>query len=431
MSDESATKRYDRFMSNTKAARPLLPRHASSEVKRALHDTRVVLINGARQVGKSTLAAEVLRGQRGARQLTLDDQPVLEAARADPVSFVRHEGTLLIDEVQRVPELFLAIKAAVDRDVRPGQFLLTGSAQVLSLPRLSDSLAGRMEIVELWPLSQGELRRRRERFVDELLAGGSMLHVQGSLEKHDYLELAVAGGFPEAARRAPDRRARWFESYVRTLVQRDIKELADIERLGEVPRILRLLAARTAGVLNLDALARDCRMAPSTLRRYLSLLETAFIFTAVPAWSNNKTTRLVRSPKIFLSDSGLAAHLLGATATSLARPTGSAGQVLETFITMELRRQVGWSKERASLYHMRTKEHLEVDVVIEAADGRVSGVEVKAAATVGSADFAGLRYLANKTNEAFACGVVLYTGVEPLTFGSNLFAIPMSSVWES
>lgn len=414
----------------SRASKSFLPRHATAEVKRALSDTRVVLINGARQVGKSTLAGQVLRGNRRARLLTLDDEPVLAAARADPVSFVRHDGTLLIDEVQRVPELFLAIKAAVDRDRRPGRFLLTGSAQVLSLPRLSDSLAGRMEIVELWPFSQGELRRHRERFIDELLAGGERLQMKGSLEKRSYLELAVAGGFPEAVARRTDRRSRWFQSYVQTLIQRDVRDLAEIERLGDLPRILRLVAARTANVINVDSLARDSRVPTTTLRRYLTLLETTFMVHQVPAWSNNKTTRVVRSPKIFMIDSGVAAHLLGATAVGLARPTGNAGQILETFVVMELRRQLGWSEERATLHHLRTKEHLEVDAVLEAADGRVAGVEVKAAATVTSADFAGLRYLANKAGPAFVAGAVLYTGTEPLGFGGNLFALPISIIWE-
>lgn len=412
-----------------KATDGFLPRHAAGEVKRALSDTRVVLINGARQVGKSTLAQQVLRSDRRARILTLDDEPLLSAAREDPVSFVRHDGTLLIDEVQRAPELFLAIKAAVDRNPDPGQFLLTGSAQVLALPRLSDSLAGRMEIIELWPFSQGEIKRHRERFIENLLLGEPLSH-ESSLDKRAYLELAVRGGFPEAVARSSDRRSRWFESYVKTLIQRDIRDLAHIDRLGELPRVLRLVGARTASVLNVDSLARDSRVPSSTLRRYLALLETAFLIQYVPAWSNNKTTRVVRSPKIFFTDSGLAAHLLGATEAGLARPTGNAGQVLENFVVMELRRQLSWSSERATLQHMRTKEHVEVDVVIEAADGRVAGIEIKAAATVYPSDFGGLHYLAEKAGLQFVAGVVLYTGTESLSFGHKMFAVPVSALWE-
>lgn len=409
----------------------LIPRHVAGEVTRALQDTRVVSINGARQVGKSTLAAQVLAGDRTARLLTLDDEPNLAAARADPVSFIRHDGTLLIDEVQRAPELFLPIKAAVDRNRAPGQFLLTGSAQVLALPRLADSLAGRMEIVELWPFSQGEIGQRRERFVDTVLEDPRSLTVKATLDKRAYLELAIRGGFPEAVARSAARRSRWFESYLKTLIQRDIRDVARIERLDDLPRILRLIAARTANVLNLDSLARDSRVPPSTLRRYLTLLETTFLIRLVPSWSNNKTTRVVRASKIFFTDTGLAAHLLGATASGLSSPTGNAGQILENLVVMEIQRQLGWSEERATLHHMRTKEHVEVDAVIEAADGRIAGIEVKAASTVRASDFGGLRYLAEKAGARFVAGVVLYTGTDSLSFSDKMFARPLSALWDA
>jgi len=410
---------------------PLFPRFAERAVRAALADTRVVVINGARQVGKSTLADNVV--PPGSRVLTLDDAAVLAAARADPADFVRHEGLLFIDEVQRAPELLLAIKADVDRRPAPGRYLLTGSAQILALPRLSDSLAGRMEIVELWPLSQGELRRRKEKepFIDELLAGGAGLRVTSELVKHDYLELAVRGGFPEAVRRAePGRRARWFDAYVTTLVQRDIADLANLERLADLPRLLRLVAARTANVINVDGMARDAGVPPSTLRRYMALLETAFLIERVPAWSSSRTTRVVHAPKLFVADSGLAAHLLGASAARLARPGQDSGPVLETFVAMELRRQAGWGDEPVTLHHFRTRDGAEVDAVLETADGRVAGVEVKAGATVRAEDFRGLRQLRGQAGDAFVAGVVLYTGPDPLPFGDGLWAVPVSSLWE-
>lgn len=410
------------------AATVLLPRFAERAVRAALADTRVVVINGARQVGKSTLAAQVVPTPD--RTLTLDDEVTLRAARADPVGFVQHEGLLFIDEVQRVPELLLAIKADVDRHPLPGRYLLTGSAQILSLPRLADSLAGRMEIIELRPLSQGEQRRHREGFVDDLLAGITNPAVSSDLLKQDYLELAVRGGFPEAVKRdAPIRRSRWFDAYVATLVQRDIADLADIERATDLPRILRLVAARTANVLNVDGMARDAGVPPSTLRRYLALLETAFMIERVPAWSTSRTTRVVHSPKLFVSDSGMAAHLLGASVARLCRPGQDAGPLLETFVMMELQRQAGWSEERATIHHLRTRHGVEVDVVLETPDGRIAGIEVKAGATVRSEDFKGLRYLQDKAGERFVSGVVLYTGSQPLPFGQDLWALPMSSLW--
>ncbi|MGH9185644.1 MAG: ATP-binding protein, partial [Acidimicrobiales bacterium] len=247
----------------------------------------------------------------------------------------------------------------------------------------------------------------------------------------EYLERAVRGGFPEAVRRAnPGRRAKWFEAYVTTLVQRDIAELAEIERLAELPRVLRLVAARTAGVLNVDGLARDVSVPPSTLRRYLVLLETAFVVERVPAWATSRTTRAVHAPKLFVSDSGLAAHLLGATAARLSRPGQDAGPVLETFVAMELRRQLGWSEERATLHHFRTRDGVEVDIVLETPDGRVAGVEVKAGSTVRGEDFRGLRQLRARAGESFVAGVVLYTGPTSLPFGDGLWAVPLSTLWE-
>ena len=411
-------------------ARPLIPRFAQPAVEAALTDTRVVTINGARQVGKSTLAARIV-STMDRRALTLDDPAVLAAARADPVGFVDHEGLLLIDEIQRCPELLLAIKADVDRRPEPGRYLLTGSAQILTVPRLADSLAGRMEIVELWPLSQGELTGRRERFVADLLAGGEELRQSSDLAKDDYLDLAVRGGFPEAVRRVNSpRRGRWFESYLTTLVQRDIADLVDIERPRDLTRLLRLLAARTAGLERIEGLARDANIPPSTLRRYLALLETAFFLCRIPAWAPSRTTRVVHASKMFIVDSGLAAHLLGATAARLGRPGQDAGPVLETFVTMELRRQLGWSTERATLHHFRTRDGAEVDAVLETPDGRVAGVEVKAGATVRAEDFRGLRRLRDAAGEAFVAGLVLHTGQHPLPFGDGLWAVPISTLWQ-
>lgn len=408
----------------------LVPRHMTARIQDALKDTRVVVVTGARQAGKSTVARQVLARIPRAKAVTLDDEPMLAAAREDPISFISHDGTLLIDEVQRAPELFLAIKAAVDRANRPGQFLLTGSAQVLALPKLADALVGRMEIVELWPFSQGEIRKRRERFVDYLLAGEEDAATSESLAKRDYLEIAVTGGFPEAVSRSTSRRARWFDSYISTLLQRDVKDLAAVERSADLRRLTRLVAARTATVLNVESMARDAGIPPSTMRRYLTLLETTYFAVTIPAWSNNKTSRVVRSPKLVVVDSGLAAHLLGETASRLAEPTGNAGQILETFVIQEVTRQAGWSKLSAGVYHLRTKEHLEVDIVLETPDGRVAGIETKATATVRASDFAGLRYLAAKAGNRFVGGVVLYAGTEPLSFGGGLRALPISALWK-
>jgi uncharacterized protein len=409
-------------------------RHVTREVQLALADTRVVLVHGARQVGKSTLAQMVIAAQPGARAVTLDDAATLAAARADPVGFVQQSvGTLLIDEVQRAPDLLLAIKAEVDRDQRPGRFLLTGSAQVLSLPRVSDALAGRVEPIELWPFSQGELRGRTDDFVAALFSSWpAAANHQSSLRKADYLKMAATGGYPEVTRRASAaRRSRWFDSYLQTLVQRDIREIVDLERLSDLPRLLRLIAARSANVVNLEGLARDSGMLGPTFRRYVNLLELTFLVQRLPAWSNNRTSRAVHAPKLYVSDSGLLAHLLGMDAARLGEPGGAAGPVLETFVAMELRRQITWSDQGASVYHFRTRDGVEVDSVLETPDGRVAAVETKAAASVTAGDLRGLRALRDLGGAAFVAGVLLYCGTETLPFGDRLWAAPIASLWET
>lgn len=413
----------------------MFPRFAAERVRQALSDTPAVLIQGARQVGKSTLARAVLGRRRSARLVTLDDPATLAAAQADPTGFVAHEGVLAIDEIQRAPELLLPIKACIDRDRRPGRFLLTGSAHVLVLPRVADTLAGRMEVVELWPLSQGEIRKRRERFIDRLFEGdrlfkdGRAVPETLPLPRRAALEVAVAGGFPDARLRTPARRAAWFDAYLQAFVQRDVRDLADLEHVRKLRGLLALVAARTGSLLNVEDIARDLQLPANTVRRYLDVLEAAYLLVRLPAWSTNRTQRVVSAPKAFLSDSGLCAHLLGCDVAALERPTADAGPLLETFVLLELKKQLGWSSARATLHHLRTKDQLEVDIVLQHADGRIAGVEVKAAASLTARDFAGLRWLRARAGSAFRAGVVLYTGDEPLPFGPGLSALPLSALW--
>ena len=392
----------------------------------------MVLIAGARQAGKSTLAQLALAEKPAAQQFTLDDVVTLAAARADPAGFVHHDvGIQFIDEIQRAPELLLAIKAAVDRSNQPGQFLLTGSANVLTLPRVADALPGRMEIVELWPFSQGEIEGQIDGFVDRAFAGWPG-RTATTLRRVDHLRRAVTGGFPEVVTRVGERRrAAWFDGYIAALVQREIRDLVGIERVGELRQLLRLLAARSGRLLNVEELARHARLAPSTARRYIHLLEAAYIIRIVPGWATSRTTRAVRAPKVFLTDTGLLCHLLGLTVDGLAAPSAEAGPVLETFVAMEICRQLGWAETRAELFHFRSKDGTEVDAVLEAPDGRVVGVEVKAGATVRLDDFRGLRLLADRVGEAFRAGLVLYTGTETLSFGDRLRCVPMSGLWDA
>ena len=411
------------------AATDLLPRHAQSLVADALEDTRVVLINGARQAGKSTLTRLTAASRPGTAIRLLDDAATLQAAQDDPVSFVEHDGLMVIDEIQLAPELLRAIKVSVDLDPRPGRFLLTGSSRILALRSLPDALPGRMEVVELWPFSQGEMHGYPDRFIDAAFRHGPDIQHSSQLRRRDYLDRVVAGGFPEAVRRAARRRAAFFDSYVTTLIERDVLEVASIERRGDLLKLLALLAGRAGGLLVPAALAGASGIPRTTLVRYLELLSTVFLIKSIPAWSSGLTKRAVGTPKLAFVDTGIACHLIGQDASRLGEPGGMAGPMLENFVVMELARQLTWSGERGHLYHYRTKDQLEVDAVIETPDGRVIAVEVKAGATVRTQDLAGLRNLAGHLGDRFVAGYVMYTGQQTLSFGGKIKAIPLDALW--
>lgn len=406
-----------------------MARQAESLVAEALEDTRVILINGARQAGKSTLTRLIAGRVPSAITRLLDNPAVLRAAHDDPTGFVDHAGLMVIDEIQLAPDLLRPIKLTVDLDPAPGRFLLTGSSRVLALRDLPDALPGRMEIIELWPFSQGEITGGPDRFIDALFEHGARIDHTSDLRKRDYLERAVVGGFPEAVRRSPRRRAAFFDSYLSTLIQRDVLELANIERHGELLKLLALLASRAGGLLVPATLAGPSGIPRTTLVRYLELLASVFLIKSIPAWSSGQTHRAVGTPKLAFVDTGVVCHLLGQDANRLGEPGGAAGPVLENFVVMELARQLTWNEQRGRLYHYRTKDKVEVDAVIETPDGRVIGIEVKAGATVRTEDLTGLRNLAKVLGDRFVAGCVLYTGQQTLPFGDKLRAVPMDALW--
>jgi predicted AAA+ superfamily ATPase len=408
----------------------LLARHAEMPVTEALADTRVVLVTGARQCGKSTLVSVIAKG-RDAAWRNLDTAATRQAAIADPVGFVDSGRLMVVDEIQRVPELLLAIKEQVDADPRPGRYLLTGSARLLALRSLPDTLPGRMETIELWPLSQGEIDGTPDRFVDAVFELGESLAHESVITRQEYAERIVRGGFPEAlARTNPRRRERFFDAYVADLVARDVSQLSEIERTAEMRALIRLLAARSGQLLVVNKVGGDARLPASTVHRYVSLLEEVFLIKRIPAWSRNVSARAVGTPKLAFVDSGIAANLLGADVRSLLRPGGPSGPLLEGFVLMELARQLTWSRQRVELFHYRTKDKVEVDAVLENRRGSVVGIEIKASSTVGPGDFRGLRHLAGRIGRDFVVGIVFYTGTQTLPFGPRMRAVPVGALWE-
>jgi predicted AAA+ superfamily ATPase len=399
-------------------------------VAEALADTRVVLVNGARQSGKSTLVRLVVK-ECDAEWRDLDTALTRQAALDDPDGFVDFPGPMVIDEIQRAPELLLSIKAQVDADPRPGRYLLTGSARVLGLRALPDTLVGRMETIELWPFSQGEIDGAPDRFIDTVFVQGDRIRHSSGVSRADYADRVVRGGFPEAlARTNTKRRRAFFNSYVGDLIARDVQQLAEIERTSQMRALIQMLSARSGQLLVTATLSRDLGLSAATVTRYVALLEEVFLIKRIPAWSRNISTRATAIPKTAFVDSGLAANEIGADAHSLLRPGGPFGPLLEGFVLAELARQSTWSDQDVELYHYRTKDQVEVDAVLENRRGQVVGIEVKAASTVNPNDFRGLRHLAERLGDDFLAGIVLHTGQQTLPFGPGMLAMPIASLWE-
>jgi predicted AAA+ superfamily ATPase len=361
----------------------------------------------------------------------LDEAPVRAAAQADPGLFVRHDALLVIDEVQRVPDLFLAIKHEVDVDPRPGRFLLTGSARLVGLRDIPDLLPGRSETIELSPLSQGEIDRSPDGFVDAVFQHGAGMKVPPSaMRRDDYVERALRGGYPEAVRRIDaSRRARFFESYISDVINRDVRQLTEIERPADMRRLVNLIAAATGSLANPANMASRLQAPASTVKRYLDLLDLLFITRRIPAWSSNLATRAVAAPKLLLNDAGLAAHLTGMSLKRARRPAAPVGPLIETFVLGELSRQLAFTDQPVRLYHYRDRDQYEVDAVLESASGDIVACEVKAAETVRSEDFRGIQRLARRLGGQLLAGIVLYAGGSPLPFGERLRAWPISALW--
>lgn len=411
------------------------PRGLRSLLVETMAARRVAVLTGPRQSGKTTMARRFLDDLGKGTLRRLDDPALLEAAIADPLGLVADgERPVVFDEVQRAGDpLVRAIKQQVDLDSTPGQFLLTGSLDFLAAPSISESLAGRAAFLEVWPLTQGELAGSPELFVDSLFTEPERLRAYPGTEstQRDYLERLCQGGYPEVASLSPRMRSRWFGDYVKTIIERDITEQFGLHKADELRQLLRLFAARTAGELVMQNVVADATVGKQTVYDHREWLETAYLLRRIPAWSRNLTARVKKRPKVLIPDSGLAAWLLGKNADALANPVDPAtGQLVETFVAAELIRQLAWADHEVSLWHWQNREGGEIDLVLEASDGRVVGIEVKAGATPHASWFKWLGVMRDRVGVDFMHGIALYAGGNVVPFGDRLTAAPIDVLWK-
>ncbi len=411
---------------------PAISRHVQAKIAIALQDTRVVLIVGPRQAGKTTLARQYATPERP--YITLDDPATLAAARSDPAGFVRGLKQAVIDEVQRAPDLLLAIKESVDKDQAPGRFLLTGSTNLMAMPLVADSLAGRLEVITLLPFAQAELAGTPGNLLDRLFDGAGPPAVGNPVVGDALLDIVFKGGYPEALRRtSASRRQAWLQDYVALILDRDVRDIANIDQLDRLPRLLDVLAAHTGQLVNHSSYGAALGLSVPTAQKYVGILERLFLVRMLPPWSHNAVSRLTKTPKLHFLDTGLLAALRGTDVSQLQKDRAAErthwGPLLENFVVSEVLKLCTWSDKRLRVAHFRTKEQDEVDLVLEDRQGRVIGIEVKASATVRAPDLRGLRQLQAAVGDKFVQGLVLHDHDRITPFDEKLHAGPVSMLW--
>jgi predicted AAA+ superfamily ATPase len=409
-----------------------VPRHLHPHLVAALQESRVVCLLGARQAGKSTLVRSVAENEHPARYLTLDDHATLELAREDPVAFVAGNERLAIDEAQRAPDLLLAIKQVVDLDPTPGRFLITGSANIITHPRIADALPGRVDYMTLWPFSQSELAERAPTFLERAFTGAEATLDDPPVGRAGYADRVIAGGFPEAVEATAGRRRRFFASYVDSILGREVGELGSVRDSETSSRVLRLVAARSAGLANMSAIGRELGIDHKTAGNHLLALEQLFLLVRLPAWHANLGHRVIRSPKVHVTDTGMLCALIGVDVRRLVEEGELAGSVFETFAVTELIRQAsaGDLAAQISFHHYRDQKGNEVDLIAERSDGEIVGIEVKATASPRPRDAAGLKLLRDKLGDRFRHGFLLHLGPTQIPLGDRISAVPLATVWE-
>jgi uncharacterized protein len=391
----------------------------------------VVLLVGPRQSGKTTLTKKLAKEQT-ITYSSFDDINNLIGVELDPIGHLNAlNKPLILDEVQRAPEIFLPIKVDVDNNRFPGRYLLTGSANPLLVPKVGDALTGRMAICQLWPLSQGEILGVKEKFIDHLFSDENWTSDVPHFDQEDLINKLFLGGFPalHMASNEEERKA-WCNNYLSLALQKDINDLSKIEGFAHLPALMYGLASRVGSTLNIEELSRIAKTASTSLRRYIQLLESLFLFYRLPAWSPNIDKRLVKAPKIHYSDTALLLHVLNLNQDQLKSNLNVLGHVVENFVVMECVKQATWSECDPKLYHYREEKEkgTEVDIVLESG-GKIVGIEIKLSSVVRSNDIKGLTSLKETAGQAFLKGVILYMGHRVLPLGEGIRAIPMNALW--
>jgi predicted AAA+ superfamily ATPase len=410
---------------------PAYNRRMISAIREALADTPVVCLLGPRQCGKTTLVQDLMPDRA---YTTLDDEGTLTLARTDPSGLLRGlPAEVTFDEIQQAPMLLRAIKLSVDRDRRPGRFLLTGSANLLLLPQIPDSLAGRMEVIFLHPLTEAEKNGSPGAFLSDWMEGKlvSQLRTTKQSVVEGVAERVTGGGYPEPLTRKPERAARWHRNYVSSILERDVADVARIRDVRELSRLLDIMGHRTAELLNVSNLSQEIGMDRKTVEQYLSVLERLFLVRSLPAWHRSEVKRLVKTPKIHIVDSGLAATLSGLKTADWLAQRDRFGHLLESFVVQQLIAQGGWTDPALRFFHYRDKDMTEVDVVMTQGKS-VWGAEVKASASIATSDGKGLRRLAQQCGKDFKSGVVFYSGTSTVLISESprILAVPISELWE-
>lgn len=408
----------------------LYARNIRFKLFEAIEDNPVTLVIGARQIGKTTLMKEIAK-EKGYNYITFDDIDYLASARNNPKGFINEiPKPVIFDEIQRVPELFLPIKAESDSNPKAGQYLLTGSANPLLLPGMRDSMAGRMEILEMYPLSEGEIHNSFDNFIDTIWQPEPITSLKClQYSRKELFNLILTGGYPRIQDLLAKKRDSWFKSYVKLILQKDILDLSHIENIESIPRLLRLIAGRAGSLVNVSELSRDLRIPATTIHRYITFLETLFIVFNLESWSNNFSTRIIKSSKTYLVDSGILAQLLGVTVERALEQPDLMGSIMENFVVTELKKQISWSDTDTKLYYFRTASGIEVDIVLERPDGKIIGIEIKTSSSVQPKDINGLKYLRDNVGQKWHRGIVLYTGTDSIPLDTKITAVPVSALW--